>query len=187
MFNISHQIEALKQSLIGYILMLAAAIIGLIWISFGIYSWATSLLGPIWGPLAIGAAFMLPVIIYLVVKMVSPDDKRSRHQKMFDEAFASSPVGALSKMIETMSPHSPFLAAITAVAGGFVATRFPQFLSIMAELVSALGDELSRWNSRKAEKEERKAADDERRGRTPPPPDVEPVSRRRSKAKADMY
>lgn len=185
MFNITQHIEALKQSMIGYILMLAAAIIGLIWISVGVYSWATQLLGPTWGPIAIGGVFILPVLIYVVVKALMPHDKRSKQQRMFDEAFASSPIGALSKMIETMSPHSPFLAAITAVAGGFVATRFPQFLQIMAELVGALGEELTRWNSRKAEKETKKATDYERRGTPPPPPDVEPVARRRKKAAGD--
>ncbi|MBW8882038.1 MAG: hypothetical protein JF615_11665 [Asticcacaulis sp.] len=187
MFNISQHIEALKQSLIGYLLMLAAAVIGLIWISFGIYNWAVAMLGNIWGPLAIGALFIVPIVIYVLAKKLMPEDKRSKQQRMIDEAFAASPVGALSRMIETMSGHSPFLAAITAVIGGFVAAKFPQFLSVMSELVVAFGDELSRWNTRKADKEAQKTADYERRGATPPPPDVEPVVKRRGKAKADIY
>jgi hypothetical protein len=190
MFNLSQHIDALKQSLIGYLLMLSAAVIGLIWISFGIYNWATAMLGEIWGPIAIGAAFLLPVVVYVLAKKFMSDDKRSPKQKMFDEAFAASPVGALSKMIETMSPHSPFLAAITAIIGGFVAARFPQFLSVMAELVTAGGDELTRWKTSKAERAAYKAADYERKGAQPPPPDVEPTRKRRGKkadADFDMY
>ncbi|ESQ76602.1 hypothetical protein [Asticcacaulis sp. AC402] len=190
MFNLSQHIDALKQSLVGYVLMLAAAIIGLIWISFGIYNWATAMLGPVWGPLAIGAAFMLPVAVYLMAKAFQPDDKRSKQQRMFDQAFAASPVGSLSKMIETMSVHSPFLAAVTAIIGGFVAARFPQFLSILSEFVIAGGEELTRWKTGRAERAAHKASDYERKGAPPPPPDVEPTRKRRGKkvdADFDMY
>lgn len=190
MFNLSNHIDALKQSLTGYVLMLAAAVIGLIWISFGVYNWATQVLGPVWGPIAIGAAFLVPVAVYVLAKQFAPDDKRSKKQKMFDEAFAASPVGAVSKMIETMSPHSPFLAAVAAIIGGFMAARFPQFLSITAELVTAASDELTRWKNGKAERATRKAADYERKGAPPPPPDVEPTRKRRGKkadADFDMY
>ncbi|EGF89349.1 hypothetical protein ABI_46970 [Asticcacaulis biprosthecium C19] len=190
MFNLSQQFDALKQSLVGYVLMLAAAIIGLIWISFGIYNWATAILGPVWGPLAIGAAFLLPVAVYVLIKIAQPDDKRSKQQRMFDEAFAASPVGSLSKMIETMSVHSPFLAAVTAIVGGFVAARFPQFLSILSELVIAGGDELTRWKSGKSERAAYKTAEYDRKATPPPPPDVEPTRKRRGKkadADFDMY
>lgn len=196
MFNLTQYIDTLKQSLTGYLIMLSAAVIGLIWISFGIYNFAVAVIGPIWGPIAIGAAFMLPVLVYVVVKKLAPEDKRSKQQRMFDQAFAASPVGALSQMIEKMSAHSPFLGAITAIIGGFVAARFPQFLSITAELVAAGSDELTRWNSAKQERAAQRAADDvrkaaeyERRGSPPPPPDIEPVVKRRGKAKqtADIY
>ena len=187
MFNFSHQIDSIKAMVVGLTLVLATAIIGLIWISFGIYNAAVATLGSIWGPIVLGGAFLLPLIIYIIVKAVNPKDKRSKQQRLYDEAFANTSVGSISRMIETMSAHSPFMAAIVAVVGGFVATRFPQFLQIFSELVTAYGDELKRHKVRKAEDNLRKAQDDERRSATPPPPDVEPVAKRRGKAKADMY
>ncbi len=73
-----------------------------------------------------------------------------------------------------------------AAVAGFVATRFPQFMSMFAELVTALGDELSRRKTQKSEDRARATAEMERRGAPQPPPDVEPVAKRR-KAKADIY
>ncbi len=187
MFNFSHQIDSIKAMIVGLTLILATAIIGLIWISFGIYNAAVATLGSIWGPVALGGVFLLPLIIYIIVKVLNPKDKRSKQQRMYDTAFANTSVGSISRMIETMSMHSPFMAAIVAVLGGFIASRFPQFLQIFSELVTAYGDELSRHKVRKAEDQVKRAHEADRRGTTPPPPDVEPVAKRRGKAKVDMY
>lgn len=187
MFNVTHRIESLKSSLIGIVLVLACAILGLIWISIGIYSFLVSKLGLTWGPIVLGGLLFLPLAGYGIAKLVTNTDKRSRQQKMFDAAFANSSVGSISRMIETMSAHSPFAAALVAVVGGFLASRFPQFLSMFAELVGALGEELSRRKVQKAEDKLRKAEEEERRGATPPPPDVEAPVKRRGRAKADTY
>lgn len=187
MFNFSHQIDSLKATIIGLTLILATAIIGLIWLSIGLYAFAVDLVGHLWGPIVLGALCFLPLLIYIAVRLLNPKDKRSKQQRMYDAAFANTSVGSISRMIETMSAHSPFVAAIVAVVGGFVASRFPQFLQIFSELVTAYGDELARHKVRKAEDNVRKAREEEHRGSTPPPPDVEPVSKRRGKAKADVY
>jgi hypothetical protein len=189
MFNFSHQIDSIKSSLIGFVLVLATAIMGLVWISIGIYAFAVKFFGPEWGPVALGVLSLVPLAIYIGVKAMKKQDKRSKQQRAYDAAFAASPVGSLSQMIETMSQHSPLLAAVVAVLGGFLASRFPQFLSMFAELVNAYSQELTRHKARKAEERTRRAYDDERRGgANPPPPDVEPVSRRRGKKQtADMY
>lgn len=187
MFNFGHKFDEIKSSVIGFVLMLACAIIGLIWISISLNMVLISYLGPQWGPAVLGLLFLLPVVIYGVVRLLAPKDKRTRQQKMFDAAFANTSVGSISRMIEAMSPHSPLLAAAVATVGGFVATRFPQFLSMFAELISALGDELSRHKARKADDATRRAAAYEDSGVAPPPPDVEPAPRRRGKAKVDSY
>ena len=186
MFNINHRIDSIKSSLIGLVLVLASTILGLIWISVGLYNFLSEKLGSLWGPVALGGLLFVPLLVYGVVKAMAPRDRRSKQQRMFDEAFASSSVGSISRMIETMTPHSPFLAAGVAAVAGFVATRFPQFMSMFAELVTALGDELSRRKTQKSEDRARATAEMERRGAPQPPPDVEPVAKRR-KAKADIY
>ncbi len=188
MFDVSHKIESFKSSLIGLVLMLACTILGIIWLSVSLYNFLTIKFGPIAGPAICGAILFVPILIYGAVKLINRQDKRSKKQRMFDEAFANSSVGSLSRMIETMSRHSPFAAAAVAILGGFMATRFPQFLSMFAELVNALGDELDRRRESHAEKKVRKAAEKEfHDSGTPPPPDVEPVARRRSKSKVDAY
>ncbi len=187
MFNFGQKFDEIKSSVIGFVLMLACAIIGLIWISVSLYSVLSAAMGPQWGPAVLGLIFLLPIVVYGIVRLVAPKDKRSRQQRMFDEAFANSPIGSISRMVEAMSPHSPLLAAVVATIGGFVATRFPQFLSMFSELIGALGDELTRRNARKAEDSVRRAEAYEQSGNTPPPPDVEPAPKRRSKAKVDTY
>jgi len=185
MFNVSHKIESFKTSLIGFVLMLACTILGIIWLSVSLYNYLTQQFGLIAGPAICGAVLFIPIVIYGIVKAVHNKDKRSKKERMFDEAFANSSVGSLSRMIETMSKHSPFAAAAVAIIGGFLASRFPQFLGMFADLVQAAGDELDRRRAHKAEEKVRKA--EEARGATPPPPDVEPRAKRRSRAKADMY
>lgn len=184
MFNVSHKIEVIKSTVIAVVLCVACAIAGIVWLSIALYNYLKVAMGEIAGPAVLGAALFVPLIGYGIYKAVSKTDKRSKQERMFDEAFAGTSVGSLSRMIETMSPHSPFLAALVAVMGGFLASRFPQFLTMFSELVVALGDELDRRRVRKSEEKVRK--EEERSGATPPPPDVEPVSRRR-RSKADVY
>lgn len=185
MFNVSHKIESFKTSLIGFVLMLACTILGIIWLSVSLYNYLVQQFGPIAGPAICGAVLFIPIVVYGIVKAVHNKDKRSKKERMFDEAFANSSVGSLSRMIEAMSRHSPFAAAAVAIIGGFLASRFPQFLGMFADLVEAAGDELDRRRVHKTEEKVRKA--EEARGATPPPPDVEPRAKRRPRAKADMY
>ncbi len=189
MFNFSHKIEEIKSSLIGFVLMLACTILGIIWLSVALYNYLTQSFGTIAGPAICGVVLFAPIAIYLVIKAVHKQDKRSKKQKMFDEAFAATPVGSLSRMIESMSAHSPFAAAAVAILGGFLASRFPQFLSMFTELVSALGEELTRRKATHTVNKARKAAGAKafNDSETPPPPDVEPVTKRRGKAKVDAY
>ena len=50
MFNFSDHLQELRSTLVGLVLILAATIIGFVWISLGIYFWLSSFLGNIWGP-----------------------------------------------------------------------------------------------------------------------------------------
>lgn len=187
MFDLHNRIDSIRASVIGLVLIIACTILGLIWVSIGVYAFLTLKLGPVWGPVALGGVLFLPMVIWAIVQAATPKDKRSKAQRAYDNAFAASSVGSISRMIESMSAHSPFLATAVAVAGGFLATRFPQFLAMFAELVTAWGDELVRHKARKAQMEAERAADFERRGGSaPPPPDVEP-RRRGKKQPADMY
>jgi hypothetical protein len=181
----SKEINSIKSSLIGLVLILATAIIGLGWIGFGLYSLFVLYLGTVIGPIALGGLFLLPILIFFALKAL-PRNAAKRRQQAYNDAFANSTVGAISRMVDSMSGHSPAAAAIVAVLGGVLASRFPQFLPILAEMVGALGDELSRRRERKAEKAAREGtATYERAAKAPPPPDVEPIVKRRKRAGGD--
>ncbi len=186
MFNFSHQIENFKSSLIGLVLLLASAIIGLIWVSIGIYSLAVKLLGVLWGPLALGGLFLLPIIIYLIVKAM-PHNKEKRRQSLIDEAFSKSTVGSISNLIDSLSSTSPVLATVAAIVAGFMATRFPQYLPMFSQIVSSLGEEFKLHKVRRAESKVRKARAEYERSANPTPPDVEPVAKRRRRKNDDPY
>ncbi len=181
----SKEINSIKSSLIGLVLILATAIIGLGWIGFGLYSLFVVYFGIIWGPIALGGLFLLPIIIFFAAKAL-PHNTAKRRQQAYNDAFANSTVGAISRMVDSMSGHSPVAATVVAILGGFLASRFPQFLPMLAEVVGALGDELVRRRERKAEKAEKAARDGynarERAADAPPPPDVEPIVKRRKRA-----
>ena len=186
MFNFSNQLENLKSSLIGLILLLASAIIGLIWVSIGLYSLAVKLLGDLWGPLALGGIFLLPIIIYLVIKSL-PHNKEKKRQSLIDEAFSRSTVGSISNLIDNLSGVSPVLATVAAIVAGFMATRFPQYLPMFSQIVSSLGEEFKLHKVRRAESKVRKAKAEYGRAANPTPPDVEPVVKRRRKKNDDPY
>ena len=186
MFNFSSQLENLKSSIIGLVLLLASAIIGLIWVSIGLYSLAVKLLGDLWGPLALGGIFLLPIVVYLIVKAL-PHNKEKRRQSLIDEAFSKSTVGSISNLIDNLSGVSPVLATVAAIVAGFMATRFPQYLPMFSQIVSSLGEEFKLHKVRRAESKVRKARAEYERAATPTPPDVEPVVKRRRKKNDDPY
>lgn len=187
MFNFSNQIDALKSFIIGLTLILACTILGIIWISIGLYQIAAHTLGPIYGPLVLGVFFLLPIAAYLIHQTL-PHNKKKRRQSAMEEAFANSTVGSISRLIDSLSATSPVLATVAAVLSGFIATRFPQFLPLLAQIVVAVNEEIQQRKVRKAEKTAQKARDDyERSANPPPPPDVEPVNKRRRRKQPEMY
>ncbi|MDI7773982.1 hypothetical protein [Asticcacaulis sp. EMRT-3] len=186
MFNFSSQIDAMKTFIIGITLILASTILGFIWISIGLFALVVHTIGPIWGPIALGGLFLLPILIYFGLRLL-PQNRRKRKQSAIDEAFNNSTVGSISRLIDTLSATSPVLATVAAIAAGFVATRFPQFLPMFSQIVLAFGEELQLHKVRRTEKKARQAkADYERTVNNPSPPDVEPVNKRRRKT-PDMY
>jgi len=187
MFNFTHQLEALKSSIIAIVLILACTILGLIWISIALYSLLVIVAGPLWGPLVLGLVFLLPIAVYAIIKAL-PANQKKKKQSAFEAAFANSTVGSISLLIESLSGTSPILATVAAVIAGFMATRFPQFLPLLSQLVTAVAQEMQLRSTRKAEANKTKTkAEADRGAAAPPPPDVEPATRRRGKKTADMY
>jgi len=143
MFNFSKQLNEIKSSIIGLVMLVATAIIGLIWISIALYSFLSTTLGPVWGPLSLGGLCLLPLLIFILSQALNKKDARSAEAIHTDTAIHS-----ISKIIEVLSARSPFLASIAAIIAGFMATRFPSLLLIFTQIISAYAEDIKRREPR---------------------------------------
>jgi hypothetical protein len=152
MFNFSRQLKELRSSIIGLVLLVATAIIGLIWLSIGLYSALSAWIGPVWAPLALGAICFLPLGIFGIVRLFAAKDQDDERtvQAAYNSAYADSSILSISRIIESLSGKSPFLAAAAAIIAGFLATRFPALLSIFAQIVQAYAEDHQRRAAQKA-------------------------------------
>jgi hypothetical protein len=143
MFNLHEQLQDLRSSIVGIILTLAMAIIGLTWISIGIYSYLTSLLGPIWGPIALGGIYFIPIIILAIIK--SANEKEKKEERASQQSAYGNPYDPMAmnipKIIESLAGQPPLFVTIVALVAGFLATRFPSMLVIFSQIVTAYADD----------------------------------------------
>lgn len=139
MFNFNDHLQELRATVIGVVLILAATIIGFVWISIGIYFWLSSLLGSIWGPIVLGLIYFLPIIVFAFVKAFRPSAPAA---PVRDE---SADLAALNvaKVFENLSGRSPLWVASAAVLAGFLATRFPSLLSVFTQLISVYAEDVA--------------------------------------------
>jgi len=139
MFNFSDHLQELRSTLIGLVLILAATIIGFVWISIGIYFWLSAQLGAVWGPIVLGLIYFLPIVIFALAKAFRPPVPVAppRHDNA-DLAALN-----LSKLIENLSGRSPLWVASAAVLAGFLATRFPSLLSVFTQLISVYAEDVA--------------------------------------------
>jgi hypothetical protein len=152
MFNFTRQLKELRSSIIGLVLLLATAVIGLIWLSIGLYSALTAWIGPVWAPLALGGICFLPLVVFWIVHLFADKDHDEERtvQAAYNSAYADSSVMSISRIIESLSGKSPFLATAAAIIAGFLATRFPALLTIFAQIVQAYAEDAQRRAAQKA-------------------------------------
>jgi hypothetical protein len=131
MFNLMPNLHNLKTSIIGLVLLLASSIIGLIWLTIGLYSWLVSLVGSLWGPMLLGALCLLPLLIFILARLIT---KPGRAQALFSQEPTHLHI---TTIVDSLKSRSPALAAAAAIAAGVLATRFPNLLGVLAQLISA--------------------------------------------------
>lgn len=155
MFNFSRQLKELRSSIIGLVLLVATAIIGLIWLSIGLYSALSAWIGPIWAPLALGVLCFVPLGIFAIIRIFAAreEDEERAVQAAYNSAYADSSVASISRIVESLSGRSPFLATAAAIIAGILATRFPALLSIFTQIVQAYADDAQRRANEKAARE----------------------------------
>ncbi|GGY64841.1 hypothetical protein GCM10011613_05810 [Cellvibrio zantedeschiae] len=139
MFNFTDRLQELRSSIIGLVLLLAATIIGFVWISVGINQWLSTNLGVVWGPIVLGLIYFLPIIIFALVKAFvrQPEPKLPAHNEAADMATAN-----FTKVLENLSGRSPAVVAIAAIFAGFLATRFPSLLSVFMQMLTVYAEEV---------------------------------------------
>ncbi len=131
------QIKTFETSAIILVIVVACAVIGLGWIGFGVESFAVQKLGAIWGPVALGAIFILPFAVFLLSKLL-PHNRRKRRQAEIDRAFAATSLGNVTRTIELLRGRSPWLAATAAVVVALVTNFAPPLMPAVAETLSTL-------------------------------------------------
>jgi hypothetical protein len=136
-FNINNQLRELRSSLMGIGLVLAMAIIGLVWVSVGLNAWLSSALGAVWGPIVAGLIFFIPIIVFALVRTFGGGQPIQRAAPYGDD-----PAIAMTKLAESMPGSSPFWVAVIAIVGGVLSARFPGILGLILQLLSAYNEDL---------------------------------------------
>ena len=141
MFNIKENLQELRSSIIGVVLLLATIIMALVWIGVGVYICLTGFVGAAWAAILIGVMFMLPVIIVALIKLFNPKELSAQQQAGY-HSHADDAVLHVSKVIESLSGQSTLMVTLVAVIAGFLAARFPSMLSVFTQIVSAYADDV---------------------------------------------
>lgn len=139
MFNFNDRLSGLRSTIIGLVLLLAATIIGFVWISIGVYHWLTLCLGAVWGPIVLGLLYFLPIVIFAFAKAFArPSPPPALPSSEPTDASALY----MSKAFENLSGRSPFFVVSAAIIAGFIATRFPSLLSVFTQILAAYGEDV---------------------------------------------
>lgn len=142
MFDLDNRLKDLRASIVGSVFMVATAIMGLVWISLGLYSFLSRELGQVWGPVVLGLICFVPMILFALVKTFArPKPVPPRH-----DALESNLLAKLleHKAVENAGGSSPLVFAVVAVAAGFLATRFPGAVATLNQALTAYAQEMNR-------------------------------------------
>jgi len=140
MFNFNDHLQELRATIVALVLMLATFIIGLIWISIGLYHGLTGWLGAVWGPVCLGGLFFLPLIMYALINTFG--QRRATGEPAITTKPADDALANMAKVFDSLSGHSPFLVATAAIIAGFLAARFPSLLTLFTQILTAYADDI---------------------------------------------
>jgi hypothetical protein len=142
MFDLKPTIDSVKSAAIRILVMGGAALIGLTWLSIGIFGFLSNLTGPNLAGLILGALFLVPTgLILLVNGHRAKQEVGSRPQAFAGQTQSHDP---LVDIIESLKGRSPLVIASLSVVTGLIATRFPQFLTVFSQALKLLIEEFSK-------------------------------------------
>jgi hypothetical protein len=149
MFSFAPQIDALKTAALRVVIIGGTTLIGLVWLSVGLFHLLTRSFGPTGAGFALSALFLLPLIAFSLSETFGKKQVNPKHQTAMGQGFDTSPIMAISRIIESLSNRSPILAAAVAVFAGFLATRFPSFLNVFSQIITSFIEDLNRRTAQK--------------------------------------
>jgi hypothetical protein len=147
MFNFVGQLQELRSTIIGLVLLLGATIIGFVWISIGLNHWLSEHLGSVCGPIVLGLIYFLPITIFAFIKAFVRQPKPVPHNETVDIATAN-----IAAVTENLSGFSPFATGIAVVIASFLAARFPALLAVFMQMLTAYTDDVKNRAAKSAAK-----------------------------------
>lgn len=156
MFNFSGQLQELRSTIIGLVLLLGATIIGFVWVSIGLNHWLSTQLGSVWGPIVLGLIYFLPIIVFAFIKAFIRPSKPplSPRTEAADLAAAN-----MTAVVENLSGLSPFAVAVAVLVASFLASRFPGLLATFMQLLTAYADDVKNRAAKATTKPENEPSD----------------------------
>jgi len=121
----------------GLVLILASAVIGVVWLSVAIAGMLAAWLNPPLAALATAGLFFLPPIIFSIALALR--GRRARQaQEQSQQALAASPdlLVELTRIAQDMAARAPLAAVAVALLGGLLAARFPAALPLLVQALA---------------------------------------------------
>jgi hypothetical protein len=140
MFTIGDHVQALRSVIMGVVLLLATTIIGLVWLSVGLYNCLSSCLGSTWGPIILSFIFFVPLFIVTLVKALTSGAQEAP-QRARVNSYADTAAVDIAKIIGSLSGQSPLVVTSAAMIAGFLASRFPALLVVFVQIVAAYAED----------------------------------------------
>ena len=142
MFDLDHRLKDLRASLVVGVFVGATAVLGMVWISLGLYSYLNRELGPVWGPLVLGMICFVPLIWFALAKTFTRPAPTPPASMPLEANLVASLLE--NKVFDGARGTSPLIIALVAVAAGFIASRFPGALATFSQVLAAYSQGVKR-------------------------------------------
>ena len=135
---IKSEIRDIKAASISFVLVLGAAIIGLVWLSIAAVMAIRPYVPQGSAAAIIGAIGLLPLLLSMLVGFIKRAAKREKREPPALSHMLSGPAPELSnitRVAERWATRNPLYAILIATIAGVLASRFPFALALFAQIL----------------------------------------------------
>lgn len=130
--DLSSQIRGAQLAGASYVLALAGAVMGLVWLSIWGVGFLSATIGETYAALIVALIYLAPLLIFFILKSVRQIDARAHEQDESHEALAQ-----ISLAARNLAEKSPLTALAVAALAGVLAVRFPAALTLLLQVVES--------------------------------------------------